>query len=64
MVLGKHTLKAGVNYTYQRSPNVFLPNLNGAFRLGLSRGKVVGSPGEKGKVHSYPLSLSFELLSG
>jgi hypothetical protein len=34
MVLGKHTLKAGVNYTYQRSPNVFLPNLNGAFRFG------------------------------
>ena len=33
MVLGKHTLKAGVNYTYQRSPNVFLPNLNGAFRF-------------------------------
>jgi hypothetical protein len=34
MVAGKHTLKAGVNYTYQRSPNVFLPNLNGAFRFG------------------------------
>lgn len=33
MVVGKHTLKAGVNYTYQRSPNVFLPNLNGAFRF-------------------------------
>jgi hypothetical protein len=31
--LGKHTLKAGVNWTYQRSPNVFLPNLNGAFRF-------------------------------
>src|SRR5205807_1075084 len=25
--------KAGVNYTYQRSPNTFLPNLNGAFRF-------------------------------
>ena len=33
MVVGKHTLKAGVNYTFQRSPNVFLPNLNGAFRF-------------------------------
>ena len=32
-VVGKHTIKAGVNYTYQRSPNVFLPNLNGAFRF-------------------------------
>jgi len=32
-VKGKHTIKAGVNYTYQRSPNTFLPNLNGAFRF-------------------------------
>lgn len=32
-VLGKHQLKAGVNWTYQRSPNVFLPNINGAFRF-------------------------------
>jgi hypothetical protein len=32
-VLGKHQLKAGVNFTYQRSPNVFLPNINGAFRF-------------------------------
>src|SRR5262245_20633948 len=26
-IIGKHTIKAGVNYTYQRSPNTFLPNL-------------------------------------
>jgi Carboxypeptidase regulatory-like domain len=32
-VFGRHTFKAGVNYTYQRSPNTFLPNLNGAFRF-------------------------------
>jgi len=32
-VRGKHTFKAGLNYTYQRSPNTFLPNLNGAFRF-------------------------------
>jgi len=32
-VLGKHTLKAGVNWTYQRSPNIFLPVLNGAYRF-------------------------------
>ncbi len=32
-VLGKHQLKAGVNWTYQRSPNIFLPNSNGAFRF-------------------------------
>jgi hypothetical protein len=31
-VMGKHTLKAGVNYTFQRSPNIFLPNIDGAFR--------------------------------
>ncbi|MGH9564629.1 MAG: hypothetical protein ACRD4I_01475, partial [Candidatus Angelobacter sp.] len=32
-VLGKHQLKAGVNYTFQRSPNTFLPNINGQFRF-------------------------------
>src|SRR5579871_176360 len=32
-VLGRHQLKIGVNYTYQRSPNIFLPNINGTFRF-------------------------------
>ncbi|HEY6306119.1 MAG TPA: carboxypeptidase regulatory-like domain-containing protein [Candidatus Angelobacter sp.] len=32
-VLGRHTVKAGVNWTYQQSPNVFLPNINGTFRF-------------------------------
>ncbi len=32
-VAGKHQIKAGVNYTYQRSPNAFLPNINGQFRF-------------------------------
>jgi hypothetical protein len=32
-VKGKHTFKFGANYTYQRSPSTFLPNLNGAFRF-------------------------------
>ena len=32
-VLGKHTFKAGVNYSYARSPSTFLPNLNGAYRF-------------------------------
>jgi Carboxypeptidase regulatory-like domain len=32
-VLGKHALKAGVNFTYQRSPNTFLPDINGQFRF-------------------------------
>jgi Carboxypeptidase regulatory-like domain len=31
-VMGKHQLKAGVNWTYQRSPNIFLPLINGQFR--------------------------------
>lgn len=29
--LGNHHLKAGVNWTYQRSPNEFLPDYNGAY---------------------------------
>jgi len=32
-VVGKHQFKAGVNFTYQRSPNYFLPNVNGAYRF-------------------------------
>ncbi len=32
-VLGKHQIKAGVNWTYQRSPNEFLPAVNGAYRF-------------------------------
>ncbi len=32
-VMGKHQLKAGANFTYQRSPNIFLPNINGQFRF-------------------------------
>ncbi|HKV94370.1 MAG TPA: carboxypeptidase regulatory-like domain-containing protein [Candidatus Angelobacter sp.] len=32
-VSGKHQFKAGVNYTFQRSPNTFLPFLNGQFRF-------------------------------
>jgi len=30
-VLGKHTVKAGVNWTYQQSPNIFLPFINGGY---------------------------------
>jgi hypothetical protein len=32
-VFGKHQLKAGVNWTYSRSPNIFLPQVNGAYRF-------------------------------
>jgi hypothetical protein len=30
-VRGRHALKAGINFTYQRSPNFFLPNINGSY---------------------------------
>jgi hypothetical protein len=30
---GRHSLKAGVNFTYQRSPNKFLPSFNGEYRF-------------------------------
>ncbi|HXN72473.1 MAG TPA: carboxypeptidase-like regulatory domain-containing protein [Candidatus Acidoferrales bacterium] len=33
-VHGKHQWKAGVNATYQQSPNVFLPNFNGTYNFG------------------------------
>jgi Carboxypeptidase regulatory-like domain len=34
LVKGKHNFKAGVNWTYQRSPNTFLPDVNGQFAYG------------------------------
>jgi hypothetical protein len=33
-VKGKHAFKSGVNWTYQRSPNTFLPNVNGQYSYG------------------------------
>lgn len=32
-VIGRHQLKAGVNVTQQRSPNFFLPNVNGQWQF-------------------------------
>jgi carboxypeptidase family protein len=32
-VFGKHQLKSGVNFTYQRSPNIFLPAINGIYQF-------------------------------
>jgi hypothetical protein len=43
-VMGKHQLKAGVNWTYQRSPNTFLPNVNGAYRYGSLSSFINGTP--------------------
>jgi len=31
---GRNQWKAGFNFTYQRSPNIFLPNFNGAYSFG------------------------------
>jgi Carboxypeptidase regulatory-like domain len=33
LTLGKHQLKAGVNWTRQYSPNIFLPNYNGSYQF-------------------------------
>jgi len=43
-VWGKHQLKAGVNWTYQRSPNSFLPNLDGTYRFGTWNSFVNNTP--------------------
>jgi len=43
-VMGKHQLKAGANWTYQRSPNTFLPNVNGAYRYGSMSSFINGTP--------------------
>ncbi len=32
-VRGKHSFKAGANFSYQRSPNIFLPIINGQYRF-------------------------------
>lgn len=32
-IRGRHALKAGVNFTYQRSPNYFLPFVNGGYNF-------------------------------
>jgi hypothetical protein len=43
-VLGKHTLKAGVNWTYQQSPNIFLPFINGGYFFGDLASYVTNAP--------------------
>jgi hypothetical protein len=45
-VRGRHTFKFGGEYTRQRSPNVFLPNINGtyAFNGTVANNGAVGSP--------------------
>ncbi|MGB8129625.1 MAG: carboxypeptidase regulatory-like domain-containing protein [Candidatus Angelobacter sp.] len=43
-VLGKHQLKAGVNYTYQISPNGFLPAVNGSYTFANWAGFIANKP--------------------
>jgi len=57
-VKGKHQLKAGVNWTYQRSPNIFLPNINGAFRFADWDGYFANTPSSV-SIAQGPSSLDF-----
>jgi hypothetical protein len=43
-VWGKHSFKSGVNWTYQRSPNTFLPSVNGSYRYSNMNNYVNGIP--------------------
>src|SRR5579864_3629415 len=43
-VWGKHSFKSGVNWTYQRSPNTFLPSVNGSYRYSNLSSFVAGVP--------------------
>lgn len=44
-VRGRHQFKAGVNYTYQRSPNNFLPNVNGRYNFDTFDQFIANMPG-------------------
>jgi outer membrane receptor protein involved in Fe transport len=57
-VLGKHQIKAGVNWTYQRSPNIFLPTINGAYRFGSWNSFFNNTP-NRVRVAEGPSSLDF-----
>ena len=57
-VLGKHQIKAGVNWTYQRSPNVFLPNINGAYRFS-NWGAFANNTPNRIRIASGPSQLDF-----
>jgi hypothetical protein len=43
-VWGRHALKGGVNWTYQRSPNTFLPVVNGSYRYSNLSAFINGTP--------------------
>ncbi len=58
-VLGKHSIKAGVNWTYQRSPNVFLPNVNGQFRFTNFSSFITSDVANRILIGNGPTSLDF-----
>ncbi len=58
LVMGKHQLKAGANWTYQRSPNIFLPTINGAFRFSSWNSYFANTP-NRVRVALGPSSLDF-----
>jgi Carboxypeptidase regulatory-like domain len=56
--MGRHTLKAGFNWTYQRSPNIFLPIINGTFRFSNWASFFANTP-NRVRVANGPSSLDF-----
>jgi hypothetical protein len=61
-VMGKHQIKAGVNFTYQRSPNIFLPNINGQFRFADWDAFFANTP-DRVRIASGPSSLDFREMT-
>jgi len=57
-VVGKHQFKAGVNYTFQRSPNIFLPFINGQYRFSSWSSFAANTP-NRVRIASGPSSLDF-----
>lgn len=43
-VLGKHQLKAGVNYTHEQAPNTFLPSVDGQYNFANLSAYIVNQP--------------------
>ena len=58
-VLGKHNFKSGVNWTYQRSPNIFLPIINGAYRFSNLNAFLTGAAPNRVQIAQGNSSLDF-----
>jgi hypothetical protein len=53
-IRGRHTMKAGTNLTYQRSPNVSLSNYNGTFSFGTMARYIQDIPTSVSITHGNP----------